>query len=269
MSRRHSLYRYPVKTIRLFQPLPARAPRVWRALTDPHDLAAWHADVVRGRVEVGRTLELEWPKLGAALTLAVERIVPGQQLALSSPLGNLELSIVRGGLELRHTGAFDEEMRAGTESSWKITLAILSNYLARHVGRRRHVHWATVRARASAELCHAYFSERDLLSSWLGNAEASIGPTNSLADLVLAQGRRVRGPVLSHTEGRDLAIRWGEADDSVLVLRTLSAPHEPGMRHLLLGWSRWSEMPDADAIAAELDAAVLRLGRRLDSIARA
>ena len=258
-----------MKTIRLFQPLPARAPRVWKALTDPRDLAAWHADVVRGRVEVGRTLELEWPKLGAALSLEIERVVPGRQLAMSSPLGTLELSIVKGGLELCHTSTFDEDALAGTESSWRVTLAILANYLTRHIDRRRHVHWAMVRARANVELCHAYFTDRHLLSSWLGGADASIGPTNSLVELKLGNGRRARGPVLSHTEGRDLAIRWGEADDSVLVLRTLPAPEEPGFRYLLLGWSRWSELPYAEAISEELDAAVARLGRRLDSIALA
>lgn len=258
-----------MKTIRIFQPLPARSPRVFQALTDPRDLAAWHADVVRGRVEVGRTLELEWPKLGAALSLEVQRVVPGRQVALTSPLGSVELSVVKGGLELCHTGSFDDDTLAGTESSWRVTLAILSTYLTRHVDRRRHVHWAMARARASVELCHAYFTDTHLLSTWLGTAEGPIGPVTSLVGLTLANGRRARGPVLAHTEGRDVAIRWGEADDSVLVMRTLPAPDEPGFRYVLLGWSRWSELPDAKEIAGELDAAISRLGRRLDSIARA
>jgi uncharacterized protein YndB with AHSA1/START domain len=242
---------------------------VFQALTDPRDLSAWHADVVRGKVEVGRTLELEWPKLGAALSLQVERVVPGRQVALSSPLGSLELSVVKGGIELCHTGPFDDDTLAGTESSWRVTLAILSTYLTRHVDQRRHVHWAMTRAQASVELCHAYFTDAHLLSTWLGTVDGPIGPATSLVGLTFANGRRARGPVLAHTEGRDVAIRWGEADDSVLVLRTLPAPDEPEFRYVLLGWSRWSELPDATQIALELDRAVARLGKRLEGIARA
>lgn len=258
-----------MKTIRIFQPLAARPARVYKALTDPVDLSAWHADVVRGRVQEGRTLELAWPKLGADLSLSVEKLVPGKLVRLSSPLGALELSVVAGGVELTHTAPFDEDALAGTESSWRVTLSILGNYLTRHVDRRRHVHWSVAEARASVELCHVYFSDARLLPSWLGTPEASIGPTNSTFNLALANGRRARGSVLSHTPSRDLALRWGETDDSVLVFRTLPSPNGPDLRLLLVGWSRWSELPDAPEICAELDRAVDRLRLRLESVARA
>jgi uncharacterized protein YndB with AHSA1/START domain len=256
-----------VKTIRLFQALPSRSARIFRALTDPQDLSAWHADVVRGRVEPGRTLELAWPRLGASLELAVERVVPGRRVELSSALGNLEMSVENGGVELCHSGPFDDDTKAGMESSWRVTLSILQTYLSRHVDRARHVHWSLVRVQASSELCHAYFTDAHLLSTWFGQADADIGPSESRVSLSLGSALRVHGPVLAHTLGRDVALRWQEADDSVLVFRTL--PAGDGSRYALLGWSRWSEPPNAPEITSALDKAAARLERKLDQRARA
>ncbi len=237
-------------------------------MTDPKDLAAWHADVVRGRVEAGRTLELSWPRLGAALELSVDRVVPGRRIVLSSELGSLEMAAENGGIELSHSAPFDEETARGVESSWRVTLAVLATYLGRHVDRPRQVHWAIARVRASAELCHAYFTDARLLATWFGTAESSIGSVDSKVNMSLGE-LRMRGPVLCHSEGRDVALRWQEADDSVLALRTLPAPGESGFRYALLGWSRWSDPPNAQTITRELDAAAERLERRLQGIARA
>jgi hypothetical protein len=219
--------------------------------------------VVRGTAEPGRTLELEWPRLGASLPLEVEHLTPGRSIAFKSPLGKLELSVVKGGVELCHVAAFDDDTFAGTESSWRLTLATLATYLSRHVGRRRHVHWSMIEAEASAELCHLYFTDARLLPAWLGRSEGTIGPSESFANITLDSGRRLRGPVLAHTVGRDLALRWTEADDSLLAFRTLPSLNREGARTVLVSWSRWTDFPDAKLIAAELDRATERLGKRL------
>jgi uncharacterized protein YndB with AHSA1/START domain len=257
-----------MKSIRIFQPLSARPARIFRALSEAEELAAWQADVVRGRVAPGRTLELGWPKLGVSVSLEVRAVEPARRVLLSQGAAQLELTIQRGGIELCHTAPMDEDERAGTESSWRISLAILATYLMRHSGRPRRVHWATARGRGSPELCHAYFTDASLLRSWLGTAETDIGAEGSIAHLSLEGGRRARCPVIAHTHGRDLAVRWQEMDDSVLVMRTLPSP-EPAMRTLLLGWSRWSEPPDAQNVERQLDAAVERLARRLEALAYA
>jgi hypothetical protein len=69
---------------------------------------------------------------------------------------------------------------------------------------------------------------------------------------------------LAHTPGRDLALRWREADDSMLVFRTLPFEPDPELRYVLLGWSRWSDLPDAQLIQNELNRAVSQLARSLD-----
>lgn len=115
-----------MRTIKIFQPLTARPARIFQALTDVNDLAGWHADVVRGRTEPGRTLELEWPRLGARLPLEVVQVIAGRKVIFAGALGKLELSVVNGGVELCHTAPFmDEDSYAGTESSWRLTLATL------------------------------------------------------------------------------------------------------------------------------------------------
>jgi hypothetical protein len=59
-------------------------------------------------------------------------------------------------------------------------------------------------------------------------------------------------------------VRWREADDSVLVFRTLPVDSDPGARYLLLGWSRWSDLPEVESIQTELRRAVTQLAGRLD-----
>lgn len=257
-----------MKTIRIFQSLSAQPTRVFRALSEAQELAAWQADVVRGQVTRGSTLELAWPALGVSAAIEVRDVEPARRVVLVQGAAQVELTVRQGGIELCHTAPMDEDERAGTESSWRVSLAILATYLARHRERTRRVHWAAARVRASPELCHAYFSDVHLLPSWLGKAEANIGPVGTLARLTLEGGRRACGPVIAHAEGRDLALRWQDLDDSVLVMRTLPSA-DGASRTVLLGWSRWSELPDAQSVAQELDAAVDRLARCLDLLAYA
>jgi uncharacterized protein YndB with AHSA1/START domain len=258
-----------LKSIRLFQELPAKPGRIYQALADPLELSAWQADVVRGQVQVGRNLSFVWPGLGVELELEVTELVQDRSIVLTSGHSSLSLRVVPGGVELDHTAHFSDDTFAGTESSWKIALATLATYLGYHFGRPRQVHWAVSRARASVELCHAYFTDARLLSSWLGHAEESIGAAQSQTRLTLGEGRTLNASVLTNTPGRDLALRWPEAGNSVLVMRTLPAPEEPESRNLLLGWYRWGEVSDAAEIAAALDQAVDRLGHGLDGVALA
>lgn len=240
---------------------------MFQALTDPKEISAWQADSVQGRVTEGSTLQLAWPKLGVTLDLEVSELVPERRVVYSHGPARLELNVTNGGVELIHSGPFDDDAAAGTESSWRVALAILATYLGRHTHRPRRVHWATARARGSAALCHAYFTQAELLSSWLGDTDTALGSVGKRVCLTLAGGRTLSGPIIAHTEGRDLALRWREADDSVLVLRTLPVSSDPKQRHVLVGWSRWSELPDAANVTRELDAGVERLRRQLDRMA--
>nr|PZN22637.1 MAG: hypothetical protein DIU78_15335 [Pseudomonadota bacterium] len=93
----------------------------------------------------------------------------------------------------------------------------------------------------------------------------NVGSVDTPVALSLASGRRASGPVLANTPGRDVAIRWREADDSVLAMRTLPVLSDPEARTVLLCWSHWSDLPDGHAIRQELDRAIELLGRKLKS----
>jgi uncharacterized protein YndB with AHSA1/START domain len=253
-----------MRTISVYQSLPAGPTRVFRALSEAKELSAWKADAVKGGVRQGSKVKLGWPMLGIELELDVVRVEAGRLVVFAHGPTRLELEVGGGGVELRHSGPFDDDTLAGTESSWRIALATLANYLARHAGRPRRVHWSVARARGSVELCHAYFTLPELLGTWLGSTPAPIGGVDTNVMLSLASGRRASGPVLAHTPGRDLAVRWREADDSVLVLRTLPVQSDPGARFVLLGWSRWSDLPDAETVRIELNRAVAQLAKRLE-----
>lgn len=200
------------------------------------------------------------------MTLEVVEVTPMRRVVLEHETGRLELQIVRGGLSLQHRAAFDDDQALGTESSWRIALAMLGEYLDHHAGSTRRVHWAMTRGRADAALCHAYFTEPELLASWLGPVEG-VGTTGSIVRFRFPGNRPASGVVLANTPGRDVAFSWREADQSVLVLRTLPLPAEPGARLALLGWSRWNDPPNARAVCQELDTAAERLGRWLERVA--
>lgn len=254
-----------MRTIRIFQALPVQRARIFRAFSEAQELAAWQADVVRGRVVRGATLEFGWPILGVTASVEVRELEPAHRAVFVQGPARVELTVQPGGLELSHTAPMDEDEYAGTESSWRVSLAILATYLTRHSERTRRVHWAKAQVGASPELCHAYFSAEPLLQRWLGRPLSGIGAVNSLVRLTLDGGQPVGGPVIAHVEGRDLAVRWQEQDDSVLVMRTLPSAEQTS-RTVLLGWSRWTELPESAAITRELDAAVERLARCLDSM---
>jgi hypothetical protein len=73
------------------------------------------------------------------------------------------------------------------------------------------------------------------------------------------------GVVLAHTEGRDLALRWDEANYSVITFRTLPSPNGEHERLLVISWSRWQELENAERIAGELDGALARLVQLLSA----
>ena len=86
-------------------------------------------------------------------------------------------------------------------------------------------------------------------------------------------GKPMTGRVLAAEGGRDVALSWTEADDSVLVFRSLPSPTHRDERILAACWSRWiapnARQEDVHAelqvkqTEAELERSVLRLAREL------
>lgn len=216
-----------------------------------------------GVVEPGETLGLGWPELGVSIHLDVLELHEGRRVVFGHGESRVRFEVKEGEVELSHSAPFDEDEELGTASSWRLALGTLSHYLDRYPGRARETVWLVKPAETSAEAAHAFFSLPDALGAWLGRAAAPLGASGSRYRIELSGGGSMSGVVLAHSEGRDLALRWDEANHSVVTFRTLPSPAGDHERLLVVSWSRWVELQNAERIAGELDGALARLVRVL------
>jgi uncharacterized protein YndB with AHSA1/START domain len=257
-----------LKTIRIARKIPASLDELWRACATPSGIAAWQADEVSGDVRAGETLELGWPDLGVAVRLDVLERAEQRRLVLGHGETRVCFELSEGEIELVHSSHFDEDEEQGTASSWRLALGTLAHYLERFAGRERRTLWLVKPAATSAEAAHAFFTLPDALGAWLGRASASIGEAGARYRIALGSGGTMSGIVLANTPGRDVALRWDEADQSVITLRTLPAGAE-SERLLVLSWSRWTDPVNAEPLARVLDGALARLAQVLAAPGRA
>jgi hypothetical protein len=181
----------------------------------------------------------------------------------------LELELETDALSLRHTAEFSDDEALGTESAWRLSLATLGHYLEHHDGKYRRTHWSIRPAKTTLQDAHAFFTVPGAMNAWLTREATIIGDPGSEFEFEFAWGGRMSGTVLAHTPGRDVALSWREQDESVLALRTLPSPTYEGERLIVVMWSRWSETAHTRNLAGELDGAVARLCRVLDSTGHA
>ncbi len=248
-----------VRTIRISQKIPASLDALWVACATPSGIAGWQADKVTGAVRAGETLGLGWPDLGVSIRLDVIELLEGRLIVFGHGDSRVRFEVKEGEVELSHSAPFDEDEELGTASSWRLALGTLAHYLDRYAGQERETVWLVKPARTTAEAAHAFFTLPDALGAWLGRATAPLGDVGSRYRITLSGGGTMSGIVLAHTEGRDLALRWDEANYSVITFRTLPSPTGEHERLIVISWSRWSELDNAERIAGELDGALARL----------
>jgi uncharacterized protein YndB with AHSA1/START domain len=254
-----------LRTIRISQKIPASVDALWVACATPSGIAGWQADKVTGVVEIGETLGLVWPDLGVSIRLDVLERLEGRRVVFGHGDSRVRFDVKEGEVELSHSAPFDDDEELGTESSWRLALGTLAHYLDRYPGHARETVWLVKPAQATAEAAHVFFTLPDALGAWLGRASAPIGPVGSRYRITLGSGGTMSGIVLAHTEGRDLALRWDEANYSAITFRTLPSPNGEHERLVVISWSRWSELDNAERIAGELDGALARLVQLLGS----
>jgi uncharacterized protein YndB with AHSA1/START domain len=248
-----------LRTIRISQKIPASSDALWVACATPSGIAGWQADKVTGAVEPGETVGLGWPDLGVSIRLDVLELNEGRLVVFGHGESRVRFEVKEGEVELSHSAPFEDDEELGTESSWRLALGTLSHYLERYAGQERETVWLVKPAKTTAEAAHAFFTLPDALGAWLGRASTTLGAVGSRYRIALSGGGTMSGVVLAHTEGRDLALRWDEANYSVITFRTLPSPTGEHERLLVISWSRWSYLENAERIAGELDGALARL----------
>ncbi|HEY6080462.1 MAG TPA: hypothetical protein VIW29_16725 [Polyangiaceae bacterium] len=248
-----------MRTIRISQKILAPLDALWVACATPSGIAGWQADKVTGVVQAGEKLGLGWPDLGVSIRLDVLELLEGRRIVFGHGDSRVRFEVREGEVELSHSAPFEDDEELGTESSWRLALGTLAHYLDRYAGQERETVWLVRPARTTAESAHAFFTLPDALGAWLGRAGAPLGVVGSRYRIALSGGGTMSGVVLAHTEGRDLALRWDEANYSVITFRTLPSPTGEAERLVVLSWSRWAELDNAERIAGELDGALARL----------
>lgn len=226
-------------------------------------MTGWQADEASGEVAAGSMLELRWPALGVELSLGVLEVVPERRVVLAKGATRVVLELDDHGVSLTHTGVGDGDEREGVSSSWQLSLGLLMHHCETHADSARNVRWLMRPARTNTDTAHVFFTDPDALATWLGRG-SGLGAAGSRFRLDLGAGETMSGRVLSHAPGRDLALSWDEDDQSAVVLRTLPQPFEPGVRLVVLSYSRWGERPATEARLGLLEAAHHRLIRVLD-----
>jgi uncharacterized protein YndB with AHSA1/START domain len=251
--------------MRIAQRVGCTAERAWTACADPRGIRQWQADVATGNVADGGHLELGYPALGVTIELEVVAAQPPRQLVLASGDSRVTFLVEPGLVTVEHSGLPAGDELEGTESAWRVTLALLAHYLEFHPERDRQAHWVVRRTKTSAAAAAEFFARKEALGTWLGRAPASLGEDGSRYTLATLWGEPMSGRVLSRVPGRDLALSWEEQDNSALVLRTLPSPFADGERVIAACWSRWSERPAPEATLRGLQAAMTQLARLLGS----
>jgi uncharacterized protein YndB with AHSA1/START domain len=251
----------------------ASSSELWDACATPRGLEGWYADKVSGTIASGGTVRLEWPGLQSSAVLEVVEWAPERRVVYRNGDSRVALDVADQRVSLTHSGLGGTDDIEGFRSSWRVALAVLAHSLEVHRGRQRRASWFLSRARTSARTAHMYFTAPEGLSAWLsrGSGVPREGETYSMTTL---GGAPMSGRVLAVEDGRDVAISWQEADDSVLVFRSLPSPARRDERILAACWSRWMapnsrredgvRQVEAKQTEAELERSVRRLARELD-----
>lgn len=257
----------PRTDIELWQPVEAPIDQVWLACSSARGLMNWQADEAQGEARKGGVLTLSWLAFGARLELQVLELVPYERIVLGHGDSTVQISLDEGRVHLLHSGPEARADADGLRSSWQLALAQLAHSLERHPGKKRTVQWLLRRMQCSAGAAHLCFTEATLLRRWLGEGN-SIDPPGSPYALRLDGGQRLRGRVLAHAPGRDVALSSELHGDAVLGLRTFPLPD--GERIVALSWSEWGRpRRGSGELCEQLTRCLHRLGPVLDGCATA
>jgi uncharacterized protein YndB with AHSA1/START domain len=249
--------------VHISQEVPATAARIFQACSDPEHISRWQADEASGTSGPGGRLRLRWPVLGTHVDLTVTESVAPERLVVRSGATEVSFEVEPGRLTLTQLGIGSEDEAEGVASAWRLSLSILSHYLAHHDGHQRTVEWVLRPVSTTPGAAHVFFSDRIALDAWLTRGSTGIGEVGSPYSQRLASGIQMSGQVLANTPGRDVALSWVEQENSVLSLRTLPSPLHADERMLVVSWSRWSETPLPVTVVKELGDALDRLVRIL------
>lgn len=234
------------RAFRMTLDVDAPVEAVWRALTDPTELARWFPNRARVTPGVGGTMVWSWDKMwdwetridtwepGKLLRLVQEdarpydvqgRMLPAGtvepatiaiEFALESRQGRTRLRLVHSGFG--HGGAWDDEIEGITEG-WQAELRSLRHYLERHAGRDRTFETAWLTTRLTRSQAWA-----TLVGPGGFRLHPAAPEAGAAYEVVAPDGERLTGTVVLNLSGQTMAGTVRELDDGWFRLLTWAAP---------------------------------------------
>jgi uncharacterized protein YndB with AHSA1/START domain len=242
--------------------------QAYDAWADPEKIAHWFPDRAEGKAEPGATITWVFEKFNYRIPYEVLIAQPAEKFAIrwnpppGMSAGVLEVTIAKEGGEtviklvnsgFREGAEWNEEFE-GTDSGWRMALALLKHYLENYFGISRSSFLAMKSAEFSFDQIVPLHRTAAGLQKWLTKSGeySEVGESFSLE---LQEGGKASGRVLAKTK-RGTALSWNEIR-GLLELKAFSMGPQKMLCVRGCGWGLSAEK--AKELEAQMERAIERL----------
>jgi uncharacterized protein YndB with AHSA1/START domain len=246
--------------------------QAYDAWADPEKIAHWFPDRAEGKAEPGATITWIFDKFNYRIPYEVLIAQPAEKFAIRwnpSPgmnAGILEVTISKEAGEtvirlvnsgFREGAEWNDEFE-GTDSGWRMALALLKHYLDNYLGTPRSSFLVMRSAEFSFDHVVQLHRTDAGLKKWLTKS-GEYGKVGESYSLELQEGGKATGRVLAKTS-RETTLSWGEIH-GVLELKAFSMGPQKFLCVRGCGWGLTAGK--AKELEAQMERAVERLATAL------
>jgi uncharacterized protein YndB with AHSA1/START domain len=246
--------------------------QAYEAWADPEKIAHWFPDRAEGRAELGATITWIFEKFDYRIPYEVLIAQPGEKFAIrwNPPPGMnpgiLEVIISKEGGEtvvrlvnsgFREGAEWNDEFE-GTDSGWRMAMALLKHYLENYFGTARNSFLVMRAAEFSFEQVVPLHRTEAGLKKWLTKS-GGYGEVGESYSLELQEGGKASGRILAKTN-RETTLSWDEIH-GVLELKAFSMGSQKFLCVRGCGWGLDREK--AKELEVQMERAVDRLAGAL------
>jgi uncharacterized protein YndB with AHSA1/START domain len=246
--------------------------QAYEAWADPEKIADWFPDRAEGKAEPGATITWIFDKFNYRIPYEVLIAQPAEKFAIrwnpppGMSAGILEVTISKEGGEtvirlvnsgFREGEEWNEEFE-GTDSGWRMALALLKHYLENYFGISRRAFLVMRPAEFSFEQIVPLHRTAAGLQKWL-TKRGEYGEVGESYSLELQEGGKASGRVLAQTK-RETTLGWDEIR-GVLELKAFSMGPQKMLCVRGCGWGLSAEK--AKELEGQMERAVDRLASAL------
>jgi uncharacterized protein YndB with AHSA1/START domain len=242
--------------------------QAYAAWADPEKIAHWFPDRAEGKAEPGATITWIFDKFNYRIPYEVLVAQPDEKFAIrwNPPPGMnpgiLEVIISKEGGEtvvrlvnsgFREGAEWNDEFE-GTDSGWRMALALLKHYLENYFGKARNSFLVMRPAEFSFEQVVPLQRTEAGLKKWLTKS-GDYGEVGDGYSLELQEGGKASGRILAKTN-RETALSWDEIH-GVLELKAFSMGPQKFLCVRGCGWGL--RLEKAKELEGQMERAVDRL----------